>query len=392
MAISLLQLCTNAERKYSMKLIAGSAGLENTVRWVHMVEDSEVPDFLHGNELIFTTGIGHTGSDWLRNFTVSLRNKGAVGLVLNIGPYITYVPSQVIVFCEQNGFPLFTMPWETKIIDISYDFCRRIIANEKKESSVADAFRTIIKAPEKCSDFADVLKHSGFRTNSSYTVIVVSIFKGEKPVTESIVRSSDMTLWRTLKHSKQPSALFMLGNQLIAIRQNCTNEEIDNFCESIRPITEAESDMRSYIGISDRVTGYSDVSSAYKQAEAAMDTARIKSADRKFYSDIGVMKVLFGVTDKKILEAFVEETLGTLIDYDDIHDTSLCSLLRQYIEMNGSVNEAAAAAGVHRNTINHKIKNIREILGTELDDKTKNKLMLAYLSRDVLEIYKNPFS
>ena len=27
-----------------------------------------------------------------------------------------------------------------------------------------------------------------------------------------------------------------------------------------------------------------------------------------------------------------------------------------------------------------------------LDDKTKNKLMLAYLSRDVLEIYKNPFS
>ena len=53
MAISLLQLCTNVERKYSMKLIAGSAGLENTVRWVHMVEDSEVPDFLHGNELIF---------------------------------------------------------------------------------------------------------------------------------------------------------------------------------------------------------------------------------------------------------------------------------------------------------------------------------------------------
>lgn len=130
MAISLSQLCANAEKDHEMKLIAGSAGLENTVRWVHMVEDSEVPGFLHGNELIFTTGIGHVGNEWLKEFTVSLRKKGAVGLVLNIGPYITSVPSQVIVFCEQNGFPLFTIPWETRIIDISYEFCRRIIANE----------------------------------------------------------------------------------------------------------------------------------------------------------------------------------------------------------------------------------------------------------------------
>ena len=49
MAISLSQLCENAEKSYSMRLVAGSGGMENTVRWVHIVEDSEVPDFLHGN-------------------------------------------------------------------------------------------------------------------------------------------------------------------------------------------------------------------------------------------------------------------------------------------------------------------------------------------------------
>ena len=52
MAISLSQLCEDAEKSYSMRLVAGSGGMENTVRWVHIVEDSEVPDFLHGNELI----------------------------------------------------------------------------------------------------------------------------------------------------------------------------------------------------------------------------------------------------------------------------------------------------------------------------------------------------
>ena len=33
MAITLSQLCANTEKKYSMKLIAGHAGMGNTVRW-----------------------------------------------------------------------------------------------------------------------------------------------------------------------------------------------------------------------------------------------------------------------------------------------------------------------------------------------------------------------
>lgn len=166
MAITLSQLCANTEKKYSMKLIAGHAGMGNTVRWVHIIEDSEVPDFLHGNELIFTTGIGHVGNEWLKSFTVSLKNKGAIGLVVNIGPYISSVPSQAIVFCEQNGFPLFTIPWKTRIIDISYEFCRGIIANEKRESTIADAFRGIIRNPATADDYSSMLNRAGFYDDS----------------------------------------------------------------------------------------------------------------------------------------------------------------------------------------------------------------------------------
>ena len=140
MAISLSQLCVNAEKSYAMKLIAGSGGLENTVRWVHIVEDSEVPDFLHGNELIFTTGIAHSGTDWLKGFAESLKAKGVVGLVVNIGPYIESVPSPVIVYCEQNDLPLFTIPWSTRIVDISYDFCRRMLSETGAFVTPGDCF------------------------------------------------------------------------------------------------------------------------------------------------------------------------------------------------------------------------------------------------------------
>ena len=115
----------------------------------------------------------------------------------------------------------------------------------------------------------------------------------------------------------------------------------------------------------------------------------IKGKERVFYRDIGLMKLIFGVKDKMILSSFAEENLGVLHRYDSEKNTDYCSILRKYLELNGSVLEAAAETGVHRNTINYKIRAIREILGRELDDHTKSMLMLAYLIEDVLDIYDN---
>lgn len=119
MAITLARICANAEKTYGMKLIAGRAGMDNFVRWVHIVEDSEVPDFMHGNELVFTTGIGHKGSGWLLDFVRQLKDKNAAGVVVNIGPYINAVPKDVMEYCECNALPLFVVPWSVRLIDLT---------------------------------------------------------------------------------------------------------------------------------------------------------------------------------------------------------------------------------------------------------------------------------
>ena len=92
MAITLSQLCYNTATKYNMHLAAGRRGMGNTVRWVHMIEDRQVPEFLHGNELVFTTGIGHVGSDPLLDFVKKLNEYRAAGVVINIGPYLSHMP------------------------------------------------------------------------------------------------------------------------------------------------------------------------------------------------------------------------------------------------------------------------------------------------------------
>ena len=257
MAISLSQLCEDAEKSYSMRLVAGSGGMENTVRWVHIVEDSEVPDFLHGNELIFTTGIAHVGIEWLKDFVISLKAKGAVGLVVNIGPHITAVPPAVIVFCEQNDFPVFTIPWTTRIVDISYDFCRRIIGNENREGSIADAFRAIIKEPSSLKTYRELLGRSAFGEKSRYTVVSISVTSNGVNMTRSAVQTMDMRIWRMIKHSNFHSSLFMHNGSLIAVRQNCSDEEIAQFCSEFEAVT-GSSERNIHIGISHTVKGLAD--------------------------------------------------------------------------------------------------------------------------------------
>lgn len=88
MAVTLGSLCEKAGYLYGMRVIAGKEGLTNIVQWVHSVEDIEVSDFLHGGELIFSTGIANKGQDWLLPFVKNLIAKNVSGLVLNMSPYI----------------------------------------------------------------------------------------------------------------------------------------------------------------------------------------------------------------------------------------------------------------------------------------------------------------
>ena len=386
MAISLSQLCENVEKSYSMKLVAGSGGMENTVRWVHIVEDSEVPDFLHGNELIFTTGIAHVGIEWLKDFVISLKAKGAVGLVVNIGPHITAVPPAMIVFCEQNDFPLFTIPWTTRIVDISYDFCRRIIGNENREGSIADAFRAIIKEPSSLKTYRELLNRSAFGEKSKYTVISISVTSGGANVTRSAVQTMDMRIWRLIKHSNFHSSLFMHNGSLIAVRQNCSDEEIEQFCSEFESVT-GSSERNIHIGISHTVKGLAEVSEAHAQADAAMLMSMLNKTTRTNYSELGVMKLVFAVKNKNVLREFVRENLGTLRRFDIERNADYCDTLRLYLTHSGSVNEVAETTGVHRNTINIKMRAIREIIGSDLDDNDKSALILAFLIEDVLNLY-----
>ncbi len=384
MSIMLKQLCSDAETKYNLKLIAGKGGMTNTVRWVHMVEDRQVPDFLHGSELVFTTGIGHVGKDPLLEFVKRLKKHGASGVVVNIGPYLGSVPQDVTDYCDKENFPLFTLPWNVYIIDITYDFCRRIIENEKIETTAAEAFKNIILSPEQGKKYYSFLEQQGFGKAVGYRAFTLKFYKDGKDITETFERSNHIKLWNILAKSKDyPSAMFVLENTVVVIRLDANGKFIENLTAMLEVISEQKA-IPYVMGISSERRGYRAAAKLLAEAEAARKTAVSENKSFEFYSETGVNKILFGVRDKTILKEFAAAQLDEILDYDAAYKTDYAKILYEYLICDGSVMAVADNYGFHRNTVNTKIKNIKSIFNIELTGEKKTELLLAFKIKKLL--------
>ncbi len=384
MSISLNRLCVNAQKKYAMKLLAGKYGLENPVRWVHMVEDTEVPDFLHGNELVFTTGIANHKENWLIDFVKNLKEKKSSGLVINIGPYISHVPPQVIVYCEQNNFPLFVVPWETRLIDLTYEFCRIIINDEKVEQSLAETFKNLILNPENKTGYTTTLEKLGFIQNSKYTVISLKFLLNGSNVSSKLLREIQLAFVKTTKLNALPRGAFVWNKSMILVYQNIEEKDILRLKNSIKNHAQTTCGLKIYMGVSNAIHGYEKLGKIYNQSKSALCIAQINNKTRVNYDDIGVYKLLFNVQDKEVLTQYHNFVLGKLIKYDKANNTDFCTILRQYMDNNGSVQELAKINNTHRNTINYKIKKVKEIMGIDFDIKSNMDISLAFIISDII--------
>jgi hypothetical protein len=386
MAITLSRLFANSEKNYNIKLIAGQSGMKSLVRWVHMVEDSEVPGFLHGNELILTTGIAHTGTDWIVDFVKSLLNHGAIGLVLNVGPYIKNVPRYVVNYCDENEFPLFIVPWEIHLIDVTYDFCHRIIANEENETSIAAAFRNLIFSPENKDAYAGTLDRRGFHNYVEYSLLLLQAGNKASAISGEDWQSIRFDLESIMTSVEKPICIFNQENYLVIAGSGVNSTQMETHAGIVsRELSARFEAVKFHIGISDTIIGYGGMQACYKQAVTASNTARLLEKTILKYQDTGIYKLIFAVEDAGILKRYLNDTIHKLMEYDASHSTDYLNTLKCYLENNGSIQKVSVQMNVHRNTVNYKMKMIREYLGIKLDYDEIARLWLAFNIKEILE-------
>src|SRR3954471_23936447 len=104
-------------RELEVRVVAGEAGLDRAVRWVHISELADPTPWLSGGELLLTTGL-QLGDEPAR-YVERLVGHGLTGLGFGVGFSHERIPEELVQAAAERGFPLFEVPYELPFIAIT---------------------------------------------------------------------------------------------------------------------------------------------------------------------------------------------------------------------------------------------------------------------------------
>ncbi len=376
MSVTLKELCQKDNNKYSIKLHCRKDLLDIAVAWVYLLEDIENNDFLRANELVITTGMQiHNQEDMLHLIDILAKRK-CCGLILNTGRYVldAHITDEVCKYADKLRFPLLSMPWRVHIAEIMQDFCMMLSQQALIDNTLALSFENALISPEYSESYIPAITQEGYDKNGDYCVVAVTSKK-----------SAEITKKHFLTFLHKCNIINHNGYTILVLYNN----QIASFKKLIENDSEKLTDYVNHMGIGSVVNNLVDLHKSYKQAIFSYKIALANKTDVQSFSELGLFRIFYETEDISILENIAKNTLSSIIAYDNMHNSEYFETLKTYLNHSSSILETAVIMNTHRNTINYRMRKIREILGKDLDDpQYVFNLMLAYKITEYLKIIK----
>ena len=365
-------LYETAKAKYRLTLHGGEDGLNNDTSWVYVAEDIQTISFLKGGELVITTGLFTQSGVQLYHFIRTIAVQNCSGILINVGRYVSLsdLTPEIIEFCNINKFPLFTMPWEIHLVDILQDFCRMFLAGNHWENQLSATFQNAINQMPLSDNTLRSLNQFGFTTAGDYRIFVIRNLVDTTRITSPLNRF-------TLKYH-----LFEYENLQVLILNTAKKQlslegiiELLCYCDSI------------ILGISDTAPSLAEISLYYKRARFSLAVAEFRQLQQVRFDELGLFQILFSTSDPGIMEAFWQRRLGELAGHDLAHDSDYLNTLKHYLLSDCSLLDTASRMHTHRNTVIYRLRKIKEILNSELNNSAeKFDLLLAFYIKEYLSM------
>lgn len=130
-------LALPAFRRAAPEVVAGRAGLERPIRWVHATERLDVGQLLRPGDLLLTMGTGLPPDDdaeGLAGFVEALVDVGSAGVVVELGRrWATALPEPLVAACEQHGLPLVVLARETRFAALAQEVGEQVVDRQLAE-------------------------------------------------------------------------------------------------------------------------------------------------------------------------------------------------------------------------------------------------------------------
>ncbi len=372
MAVRYWELYEETKNQFQLKIVAGKAGMDTVVSWVHMLEDETIVSRFHGEELTITTGMKAVQPGWLLKLVQEMVEEECAGIIINTGMYLKVIPEEVIEWCEAHNFPLLEMPWEISITELIQAYCMRIIGQNQIEKNIGNTFREIIHGRYVLEDIKQILGER-YDIEGNFQVFCIYVKKtiGEElNYNQAIIKLENLFgIWKGNDKINTSYGLIRMEDFLVLIlnkRKDKQYKELPNLIKQSFSYFVKEKNF--YMGIGPSINHINNLSISYKRARTAMRMSIGTGKEMIHFEEMGFFKILFSIEDTDILANYANEILGALEDYDKGHGSSYVNTLRSYLKNDRSLMRVAEETFTHRNTVNYRIQNIKRILGNELSN------------------------
>lgn len=379
-----------------LKLKTGENGLEQSVRWIYFADclqcvksEYKIENYIHGGEFVVLTNPSVTDDNKkLLELIRQMQEHGITALGINEGQ----ISGELMRYCEEKNLPLFELPEKYPLIDLSQIICRKLVLEENDRNAAEQLFSSILDAEHLSRERVMAqARYLNIDLEGSFFVAEFAFASGkadsEWENEDSLAAGRNVKRMIRAEFSsfiKQDILILPQAGSILALIPD--REETENYIKEIfsRIVDRAQREygMDLRIGVGNSKAYLDEVKNSRNEASAALRAAEVSSLKGQifFYRDQGIYTLLSHVDDTRILDTYVEEKLGKLLQADELNDGNLSETLENYLNCSCNAKKTAEEMFLHRNTLNYRLKKIREILGCDLESlDTCLELKLAFL-------------
>lgn len=373
-------------------LIAGEGGIYKNVTWTYICQTLDFSKWVNGGELLFITGMGmDLDEDSLLKLIKDCAIKEISGVViLNNSEYIKEIPSTCIDLANELKIPLFKMPWDIKLIDVTKEISNYIMERSLIENKERELIKELLFIKDTSKEkICKLTKHCGFNTEGLY---FVAIFKMIDSLPSNI-KDEYVSNYIKMKLSQNNTSYILDKYDKKII---CVLKYEDNISELKSVLKQINEDINVYVKSSLSLGGVYksifDIKESYEESIHVLDFYKYINNDIEFvdYDDIGFYKMLFDFKDIDKLKQYKNKNLGKLVSHDENKSAELLETLKVYLFNNCNLINTSKALYIHRNTLIYRVNKIKSVLDNALDDPIKkNELMNSIMINEYLNFLEN---
>jgi sugar diacid utilization regulator len=368
-------------------VVAGHRGLDNPIRWTHIIDHPDVAEWVKGGEVLITTGLGIHGDTQAQvKYMTEAVEKKVAAVFITKQEYLPHATPEMREIADEYGLPLVELPPTTAFVEVTEAILRRLAARsiDAERHYLIDALLAG-NLPESAEATAR-LSELGIDPDQ-HNALALAQCAGESP-DQQLSDEDSRRIMGALNQTPRRAVLADRPSWVIAIFPLGSREESSTpFAHSLDGLLNETQNPMIRVGVGRLTRRLSDFPISYREAREALFIARISGDTRSVwhFSDLGAWRLLLRVEDQSELERLAHYYLSPLTGHDRDQQTNWLTTLETFLDQNGNLRGTARALELHRNTVTYQIENIGKILGQDLNNpEVRLNLQLALRARKLL--------